>query len=339
MLSMALLRGFEMKGLFFSLFVLSPMLVTNAAWAGTLTATSINSATEKKVVITYVNEVTAGDREKLTQLLPADVADVELHLNSLGGSFDEAIAIAKVVWSKGITTVVDINAECYSACAIIFMAGREAEYEGSAASSRRLHVKGKLGFHPPYLPSAGCVGTCAPPPETYRRGILAIADLLAGTTSSKWPATLVAEMLRKSPDDLLQIETVDQAGRWRIELFGGRSVARLDHQAAFTSCLNGLRWSDDDQYDHFRLSEYHRSDSAVSVEKKRKSIPAIADEPARKGHVYSVSVEVMTGSGCRITEVGGELSIALEIEGMQDYPLPGWKTLHPSTRIASLAPR
>src|SRR5262245_60558610 len=48
---------------------------------------------------------------------------IYLDLNSSGGNFAEALKIAKLALEKRLSTRLGRNAECLSACAIIFMAG------------------------------------------------------------------------------------------------------------------------------------------------------------------------------------------------------------------------
>ena len=43
------------------------------------------------------------------------------------------------------------GAECYSACGLIFLAGRVDDRGGESYPSRYLHIGARLGFHAPYI--------------------------------------------------------------------------------------------------------------------------------------------------------------------------------------------
>ena len=75
-----------------------------------------------------------------------------LCLDSPGGSFGEAVRIARLLSEKNIGTRIEGGAACESACALIFMAGRHvSEQAERAVRWRVLHPRGKLGFHAPAL--------------------------------------------------------------------------------------------------------------------------------------------------------------------------------------------
>jgi hypothetical protein len=93
----------------------------------------------------------AALREAFNRRSPIDPLDQRaggLCLNSPGGSYDEALKISELLYERGIATVVEDGAECYSACAIIFMAGTAPHH---LLPLRRLSAGGILGFHAPYI--------------------------------------------------------------------------------------------------------------------------------------------------------------------------------------------
>ena len=63
-------------------------------------------------------------------------------LDSPGGSFGEALRIAKFFKSKPVATKIEAGARCESACALIFMAGRFSYFEGAKSTWRVLHPRG-----------------------------------------------------------------------------------------------------------------------------------------------------------------------------------------------------
>src|SRR5436853_5617165 len=95
-----------------------------------------------------------GDSNKLRNAISRSRIDrydertFSICLKSNGGSYAEGLKVAELVFSRGLSTVIEYGSECYSACAIIFMAGVMPEQIGPM---RKLSVGGVLGFHAPYL--------------------------------------------------------------------------------------------------------------------------------------------------------------------------------------------
>lgn len=89
--------------------------------------------------------IVEGDAARLKEMLtqiPRDRFGLKhLHLDSVGGSVEEAFRMADVMDAVGVSTLVPPNASCASACAsILFIAGR-------------LHIvapRGQVGFHTCY---------------------------------------------------------------------------------------------------------------------------------------------------------------------------------------------
>jgi hypothetical protein len=50
-----------------------------------------------------------------------------------------------------VTTYIEDDAECYSACGLIFLAGRLNERGSESYPARFLYIGGRLGFHAPYI--------------------------------------------------------------------------------------------------------------------------------------------------------------------------------------------
>ncbi len=83
-----------------------------------------------------------GSAKVVRQQLAAYPAVTRVQLYSNGGMLLEALSIAKLIRQKGLITYT--NADCLSACTLIFQAGKE----------RWIGPKGRLGFH-----SAALYGT------------------------------------------------------------------------------------------------------------------------------------------------------------------------------------
>jgi hypothetical protein len=151
-----------------------------------------------------------------------------LCLNSLGGSYQEALEITKYLLSSMIPTVVDANARCYSACAIIFLGGGMFE-EATHVPNRWLHVRGELGFHAPYLQGIESRSyTAAEIEEAARLGIRAIralARLARGyhVSDTFLPKALLVEIVSKEPWEAFVVDTTFKATKLDILLFGART--------------------------------------------------------------------------------------------------------------------
>jgi hypothetical protein len=96
-------------------------------------------------------EIAEGDAKALETLFKTRSVGTYgsvLCFNSPGGSYDEGLKIAELLIHNSVTTAVEANAYCYSACAIAFMAGTEIS-ESYMGPKRRLDLLGTLGFHAP----------------------------------------------------------------------------------------------------------------------------------------------------------------------------------------------
>lgn len=195
--------------------------------------------------ITYIGEIRryqtlrlsgpieAGDVAKIKKLrIPPGTdwsASMRLSLDSPGGSFVEAVKIANYVWDEGIGTLVDSGKICLSACAIIFMSGTGPWEDHYRAPDRNLHVRGRLGFHAPFInperlgeiPSDKAAELAL---VAYKTALTAAVNFLALSHKAKWPSTLVEEILKvQDPNKFLEIDTIDKVGRWHIQLSGYRT--------------------------------------------------------------------------------------------------------------------
>lgn len=83
----------------------------------------------------FSGHVTFGASSALRDMLDANPGVKVLHLSSNGGSVGDARQMQVLVHERGLTTVIDTH--CMSACAFVFLGGRE----------RYLAPGAKLGFH------------------------------------------------------------------------------------------------------------------------------------------------------------------------------------------------
>ncbi|RWA97858.1 hypothetical protein [Mesorhizobium sp.] len=216
-------------------------------------------------------DIKNGDAQQLESILAKVAADgggtrVAMYLNSGGGDANEAIRLSEIVSEQSIATVVDNGSICLSACAFVFMAGRQDDEEYDGAVDRYLHVSGKLGFHAPSLPVTGKEGdpvgvdvTWGNLAQVYSSALKQVSSLLLGygSTGTKWPPSLVGELLRISgPGQYRYIETVDDAGRWHIHLYGfDEQLEVITPEQRFFACLNTYRWTDEEKWLAYELAK------------------------------------------------------------------------------------
>jgi hypothetical protein len=197
--------------------------------------------------------IEAGDGDKLSAALDTlgssggfDSRTVSLCLNSLGGNYDEALKLIMVLLKHtNVATIVDRGAECYSACAFLFLAGNTQRSEdGELAPDRTLDVGGTLGFHAPYLKTAGAgTDVAAATTENFRRGVSAIAKLLEIDRRELFPRGLLGKALQVGPNELLYVDTIEKVGVWSIKLKGYKPPAALTSRMLDQACRNKDMWT------------------------------------------------------------------------------------------------
>lgn len=183
-----------------------------------------------------------------------DNADRALCLESPGGSFQAAREISEIVYRTGIATRVRADAECVSACAVIFMAGRVRGAEGEGPR-RILHVKGNLGFHAPHLrvtPSDRVSGQAVMDYVNQHNRMIADfirfgLDRSAFSIQPSLSPALLAQLLGHGPDEMYMIDTVGKAARWNISIAGHSEAAALQDRNLVQLCSNYLSWIYDRQ--------------------------------------------------------------------------------------------
>ena len=185
-----------------------------------------------------------GDAEKLNAIAQRhSLTHHILCLDSLGGSYEEGIRLAEMVFGQPMGTAVEKGASCFSACALIFMAG--ASSEDGIYAWRRLHVLAKLGFHAPYLLNDEKRYDEATLDRAFAAGIAAVRKLMKlgasqYAVSGHIPQSLVLEMLERGPKELFIVDKVHDAARFQIDLVGGRALTLISDEHICNACLNWL---------------------------------------------------------------------------------------------------
>jgi hypothetical protein len=190
-----------------------------------------------------------------------------LCLNSNGGSYIEGLKIAEFLLSKSesddfqMTTYVEAGSNCFSACALIFLAGKRIDRGGERMPARYVHVGGRVGFHAPYLDPSKMDDKQYAKTEisqSYRMAVDGINRAIelfnyrieGGTGINEdgkpWVSgSLFVEMLSRGPNELFLIDTVGKAGRWGIGLLGIRSM-RFPGNSLQKTCENTSAWEKDE---------------------------------------------------------------------------------------------
>jgi hypothetical protein len=179
--------------------------------------------------------ITVGDYEKffllirrnLDQLKELDTRIRTICLKSDGGSYDEALKIADLIYNHGISTLIEYDSQCMSACAIIFMAGvSSSDGLKPIMPYRRLSAGGKLGFHAPYTSiSDGNYSKehVEAATQAMRVAILGLARLSSRQTwlssSDFLKKSLIVQVLEKGPKEVSFVKTIAEAARWDIEIY------------------------------------------------------------------------------------------------------------------------
>jgi|GEM_PF-5484866 len=178
-----------------------------------------------------------------------DEIGYSLCLDSPGGSFNEAMVLARYFQTKVVSTVIDRNAACLSACAVAFMFGTEAAGD-FIGSKRAMHFSARLGFHRPALKVPNRADYTDEQIEKALKVILdSVVNLMVEANRVQFnhsqpimASDLIQHMFNHEGNDFYEIETVDQAGRWNIQVLGWTPPERFALHHAHNACMNLLSW-------------------------------------------------------------------------------------------------
>ncbi len=200
---------------------------------------------ECNVLLNGVVEV--GDLERLQSVLDQQsgrrLDDVpRLCLNSPGGDYREGLRVARYLMEKSIGTAVAEDAECYSACAVIFMGGT---FPWKGELNRYLHVRGILAFHAPYIPGTTGEGKVLVEADQIRlafsEGIRSMSEFMrlgVGNDVKRITPELMSEMMAQGPDAFYNVDTIGKVIRFRIHLYGLDREVAVDEPGMCNACVN-----------------------------------------------------------------------------------------------------
>lgn len=316
-------------------------LVASASYAAEftfLTGKSDNRPTYAphfvKCNIRMEGAITTGDAAKFEALLakhaddfaePERVSIATLCLNSPGGSLFEGIKLAESIRKDrpyprdgGIPLVVtrlEAGASCESACAIAFMAGTLDVWEEEPIPQRSMHPTARLGFHAPALVVGEGQYSQDQITDAFDISVNAIAEIqrvmnvgadpdgrIYRGTETWMKGTLIEAMLKTPASDMRYISTVDDAGRWGIEVFPIRQHV-LDYKSGYRACINSNYWSiGASSIGAWELDETERGNPFIGQVQHRQN-----------ARVLSYTLDHMKGTSCEIfTGLNGEDWMYLE---------------------------
>jgi hypothetical protein len=225
--------------------------------SGTTQSAEFTKSQNPNCAVQFSGQINPGDFDRFVQYTkPLVLSDnggpehgLTVCLNSKGGNLVEALRFAHFFRRESVGTVVGSGQICISACALIFMMGVGWVGETSFLN-RKLHVGGRVGFH---RPSFKIDSTELMQPSAvvaaYDAAIRSVIELMIisnnrapSENAEMIPSDLIQLMLEHVDDDIYFIDSIEKAGRWRIELFGFEMPRLLTENHAVQACLNSLRW-------------------------------------------------------------------------------------------------
>lgn len=170
-----------------------------------------------------------------------------LELDSQGGSFVEAIRLASHISTYSFGTYVGPNKDCLSACALVFMAGKQHLGDGDQTDGKIMHYTARIGLHSPFLPATDMSGL---PLEvlldvlntTYSEAIQAASELTVLAIQAGWEPGFVNLVLKTPSNQFMYIDTFGKVGDWNIQLEGLTVPAPKSVEELTTACINYIFW-------------------------------------------------------------------------------------------------
>src|SRR5215813_13931915 len=208
-------------------------------------------------------EIKLGDLKILKEKSSDDFQATHLRkiicLNSPGGDFVEGLDMAEYIEQNEFETYLERNSVCMSACAWMFMAGQRFQHLAGDSVSRLMNSQATLGFHAPKVDVEAVrklgVEVAA---RLYNQAVAEIGKRLlrianyrpVGAETAQIDATLVAEALVRTGDELLLVDTVGKTIRWGIPVENAEHVVPNSRDDIVMACRNGFatadgRWGDD----------------------------------------------------------------------------------------------
>lgn len=232
--------------------------------------------------------ITRGDAAKIRKAVDDyGIGVVRICLNSNGGNFAEAVAIAKVVISTRTATALEAHTKCLSACAFIFMAGSYGRSDINIPN-RAMHVTATLGFHAPFidpraLPTEGLrPDDVAGAHKAARIATQELIDTFVRPEFIRWnydrdlwmKPSLLRLALAKNSREFFYIDTIGKAGNFNIGVKGFNGFKTNRAYQMKHLCKNIHLWKLDRFADDGKVQVQRMSNQ--EVKKQRRENVALA---------------------------------------------------------------
>lgn len=264
----------------------------------------------------------------------------EAHLNSPGGSFKAGIDIARLFNLYQVPTQVNAGSECLSACAVIFMSGYRAGYEGPNSRARHVEWPVRLGFHRPFLGKVNSVMTPGVLAQTdpeelaeifaeefftaFDAGNALIQEMLE-VDPGAWSTELLVDMLTATMQStdaaFVYLETVEDALNWNIPVSGvvaaPRGTREERFELALAACFHMGRRADIGKSNLWPIASDLQRHRDYNMDKEQRR-PGTTFRDG--GDVIDIRWYLWEGhEGCTVSFAGGQES--LNIDGTL-HPMP-----------------
>ena len=270
----------------------------------------------------------------------------DLCLKGPGGSYAEALKIVDVITDRKVGTMVPMDSECLSACAVVFMAG--IVFIDADFSLRMLKPGARLGFH---APSINVPGSAAIPAsmvkisyEAALRDISGVIDRLGVNsqwgTEARLPSGLLSRMMSTPPDEMFIVSTVNEAGMWDIGFDDGDNDSiNLSEANLVQGCYNAGHWIDQrGTVSAANFGELYRYE-LVEDSRARENETVVYVE-VQEGPYYKYCRFFVPDGLKRITDGSIRAEIISEESGREEMiSLATWEYLNPEMTLDQAAER
>ncbi|MEL6374857.1 MAG: hypothetical protein AAFR04_12925 [Pseudomonadota bacterium] len=278
---------------------------------------------ETKGTFTATSPAAASSSLTSVRAKPVRVPVIFVRLESDGGDVEEAVRAAQVVWRRGAATLVPAGKRCLGACALIFMAGSKTLPDGTRLPDRRLHTGGLLGFHAPFMP--GKFSTLGEGERINTQAAFAALGAFQQLQSTlPWPRSLSRALLAAKRDTLLYVDTLDQAGRWQIQLEGVGGRVILEAPSTLRLCRNMHRWRE------------AGPSAAATLERAPVMAGAKVSKNGGGTHRFTFPGDGRRALACTVTFKDNAFSYTLGKAATASRPAPAWAMMRANTTLASL---
>lgn len=323
---------------------------------GTAHGAGVTATGTQSCPITISGTIVSGDQASLVaatdrigwttggKLNPPDSPESGLTrvvcLSGPGGSYAEGRRIANFLFDNGFGTRVTAQSECLSACAFVFLAGRNKGDEVDGVN-RNMHFTSVVGFHAPYyVPRDGAVMSADEIRDLNRLWNLVFADMLRfyswRSFSSYAPSLsmqLLSRIMSAGPSELVHIASTEDAMRFGVRVEGFNERADASPQAIVQLCRNVLNWTSDRASAQSSVSDAQVRTLPTQMQGRRLTKVVFAGYAEEK---CDVAVHPTGYSVCMENEYNGQ-----GLGGCPRYGVfyPAIAALAPSTSLRGLAGR